>query len=200
MPEMIRDGTGSGLLAKVEAGNRLKVASKTSFAEEIAAQNDRAFIFHGRCHLSANSSGAFMAIKNTSADVKIAITRIYIDSHSLSDNLIVEQIKNPTITGGTDISSTGIINKNFASSREMTALLTISDINSDMTFTGGNPYHAFSVESLKQYPRDMKGTNLLGQNDTLVFGWETVDGGNAIDGEVVSFSVNVYELPVVEVE
>jgi hypothetical protein len=36
MPDTIRDGTGSGLLAKVEAGNRLKVASKTSFAEEMA--------------------------------------------------------------------------------------------------------------------------------------------------------------------
>ena len=200
MPEIIRDGTGSGLLAKVEAGNRLKVASKTSFAEEIASQNDRAFIFHGRCHLSANSSGGFMAIKNTSPDVKIAVSRIYIDSHLLTDNLIVEQIKNPTITGGTDISSTGIINKNFASSRAMTAILTVSDGSSDLTFTGGSPYHAFPVESLKQYPRDMKGTNLLGQNDTLLFGWETVDGGNAVNGEIVSFSVNVYEIPVVEVE
>jgi hypothetical protein len=141
-----------------------------------------------------------MAIKNTSADVKIAISRIYIDAHSLSDSLIVEQIKNPTITGGTDISSTGIINKNYASSRDMTAILTVSDSISDMTFTGGLPYHAFPVESLKQYGRDMKGTNLLGQNDILVFGWETVDAGNAVNGEIVSFSVNVYEIPVVEGE
>jgi hypothetical protein len=200
MPDFIRDGTGSGLLAKVEAGNRLKVASKTSFAEEIAAQNDRAFIFHGRCHLSANSSGGFMAIKNTSADVKIAISRIYIDAHSLTDDIIVEQVKNPTISGGTNISSTGIINKNYASSRAMTATLTISDVSSDMTFTGGSPYHAFPVQSLQQYGRDMKGTNLLGQNDILVFGWETVDGENAVDGEIISFSVNVYEIPVVEGE
>ena len=200
MPETIRDGTGSGLLAKVETGNRLKVASKTSFAEEISAQNDRAFIFHGRCHLSANSSGAFMAIKNTSADVKIAISRIYIDAHNLTDSLIVEQVKNPTIFGGTNISATGIINKNYASNRAMTATLTVSDSSADMTFTGGSPYHAFPVESLKQYPRDMKGTNLLGQNDMLLFGWETVDGGNAVDGEIVSFSVNVYEIPVVEGE
>ncbi len=200
MPETIRDGTGSGLLAKVETGNRLKVASKTSFAEEIAAQNDRAFIFHGRCHLKAGPSGAFMAIRNTSADQKIAISRIYIDSHSLSDNLIVEQVKNPIISGGTDKSLTGMINKNYASARVMSAILTISDSSSDMTFTGGTPYHAFPVQSLKQYARDMKGTNLLGQNDIFLFGWETVDGGNAVDGEIVSFSVNVYEIPVVEVE
>jgi hypothetical protein len=141
-----------------------------------------------------------MAIKNTSADVKIAISRIYIDSHSLSDNLIVEQIKNPIISGGTNISSTGIINKNYASSREMTSILTVSDGSADLTFTGGKVYHAFPVQSLQQYGRDMKGTNLLGQNDMLVFGWETVDGGNAVDGEIVAFSVNVYEIPVVEVE
>jgi hypothetical protein len=200
MSETIRDGTGSGLLAKVEPGNRLKVASKTSFAEEIAAQNDRAFIFHARCHLKAGTNGGFMAIKNLSIDQKIAISRIYIDAHSLTDNIIVEQIRNPTISGGSDISSTGIINKNYTSDRQMSAQLIVSDGNSDMTFTGGSPYHAFPVQSLQQYARDMKGTNLIGQNDIFLFGWETVDGGNAVDGEVVSFSVNCYEVPVVEVE
>lgn len=200
MPEIIRDGTGSGLMAKVEEGNRLKVASKTSFAEEIAAQNDRAFIFHARCHLKAGTNGGFFAIKNTSPDQKIAISRIYIDAHSLTDDIIVEQIQNPTTSGGTDISSTGIVNKNYTSARQMSAQLIISDGSADMTFTGGSPYHAFPVQSLKQYSRDMKGTNLLGQNDIFLFGWETVDGGNAVDGEVISFSVNCYEVPVVEVE
>ncbi len=200
MPDTIKDGTGSGLLAKVESGNRLKVASKMFFAEEIAAQNDRAFIFHGRCHLKAGTNGGFLAIKNIDTDNKIAITRIYIDSHSLTDDLIIEQIKNPVISGGNDISSTGIVNKNYTSSRGMQAQLIISDSSSDMTFTGGSPYHAFPVQSLKQYQRDMKGTNLLGQNDIFLFGWETVDGGNAVDGEIVSFSVNVYQIPVLEVE
>jgi hypothetical protein len=82
----------------------------------------------------------------------------------------------------------------------MTAILTVSDGSSDLTFTGGLPYHAFPVKTLEQYGRDMKGTNLLGQNDTLLFGWETVDAGNAVNGEIVSFSVNVYEIPVVEGE
>lgn len=200
MPEIIRDGTGSGLTAGVESGNRLKVASKMFFAEEIAAQNDRSFIFHGRCHLSANASGGFLAIKNTSPESKIAITRIYIDAHNLSDNLIISQVKNPTVASGTNISSTGMINKNFSSSREVVATLTISDGSADLTYTGGSAYHAFPIESLKQYTRDMKGTNLLGQNDTFLFGWETVDGGNAVDGEIVSFSVNAYEIPIQEVE
>jgi hypothetical protein len=199
MPEIIRDGTGSGVLAGVETGNRLKVASKMFFAEEIAAQNDRAFIFHGRCHLASATSGALMAIKNTSAESKIAITRIYIDPHSLTDNIIVSQVQNPIVSNGTDISATGIINKNYASSRNLVATLRISDGSSDMTYTGGSPYHAFSAQSLQSSARDMKGTNLLGQNDTFLFSWETVDGGNAVDGEIISFSVNCYEIPVVEV-
>ena len=61
-------------------------------------------------------------------------------------------------------------------------------------------YHAFPVASLTPLQRDMKGTNILGQDDIFLFGWSTVDGGNAVNGEVVSFSVNLYEVPTEEVE
>jgi len=194
----IEDGTGNGYKAKVDDNKRLYVDSKSSFAEEVAAQQGNAFVFSGQCHLKAGASGGFLAITNDDGDKLIAVSRIYIDAHSLSDDLIVYQVKNPVPAGGTDISSTGITNKNFASARVLTATLVISDGSADMTYTGGTIYHAFPVKSLTSYQRDMKGTNILDRDDVLVFGWATVDGGPAVDGEIVSFSVNCYTLPVTE--
>lgn len=192
---MIKDGEGGGTLAGVTSEHRLKTDAKSSVAEEVASQNERSFILHGRCHLATSTSGGFLAFRNDSVDRLIAISRIYIDAHSLTDDLIVTQVKNPTISNGTDISSTGIINKNYTSRRDIIGTLYISDSSSDLTYTGGHEYHAFPVSSLQQYQRDMKGTNILGYEDIILFGWETTDGGNAVDGEIVSFSVNIYEIP-----
>lgn len=199
MPEQIRDGTGKGFLAKVDVNNRLRVDSKSSVAEEVAAQNERAFILHGECHLAAAASGGLLAFTSTSVDKLVAISRIYIDAHVLSDNIIVTQVKNPTISSGTDISETGIVNKNYTSRQELLGTLKISDSSADLTYTGGEQYHAFPAPSMTSQQRDMKGTNILGQNDTIVFGWKTADGSNAVDGEVIALSINIYEIPIEEV-
>lgn len=199
MPGIIADGAGTGDKAKVGASNRLFVASRSSFAEEIGARNERSFILYGQCHLAAATSGAFMAFRNDNSDIMYAISRIYIDTHSLSDNLIITQVKNPTRTNGTDISTTGIVNKKFTAGRGLSATLWISDSSSDMTFSGGSTYHAFPVKTLSQHLRDMKGTNILSKNDIIGWGWSTVDGSNAVDGEIVSFSVNLYEVPTEEI-
>lgn len=200
MSEQIIDGTGNSYRAKVGESHRLFVASRSSDAEEIAARNERAFILHCECHVSADASGAFLAFRNDSSDILYAVSRIYIDSHSLSDDLIVRQVKNPTRSGGTDISATGIVNKNYASNREVTGTLWHSDSGANLTLSGGSKYHAFPVTTLKQYTRDMRGTNILGKNDVIGWTWSTVDLGNAVDGEIVSFSVNIYEIPTEEVE
>ncbi len=200
MGEQIIDGTGDSYRAKVGESHRLFVASRSSDAEEIAARSERAFILHGRCHLAAATTGAFMAFRNDSSDILYAVSRIYIDPHGLTDDLIITQIKNPTRANGTDISTTGLVNKNFISNRAATGTLWISDGSSDMTFTLGSEYHAFAGRSLTPISRDMRGTNILGKNDTIGWGWETVDGANAVDGEIVSFSVNIYEIPTEEVE
>jgi len=199
MAEQIRDGEGSGRLAGVDKNHRLKTNAQSNFAEEIAAQNERAYILHGECHLSASANGGFLAVRNDSTDVLLAISRIYIDPHLLSGDLIIYQVKNPTISNGTDISETGIVNKNYTSRRRMIGTLWISDGSSDLTYTDGSNYHAFSAQSLTSKQRDMKGTNIIGQNDVLLFGWKTADGSNAVDGEIVSFSVNLYEVPVEEI-
>lgn len=183
----VQDGSGSGYVAKVDSSNRLHTAARSQVSEESAAEIGDSYIAHGRCHLSADSSGGFMSMKNTSSTKVMKITRIYIDAHNLSDSLIIGQVKNPTVANGTLVDP---VNKNFASGNVSGVELYISDSSSDLTITGGDPYHAFAIASLQHMVRDMKGTNVIYAGDIIAWTWETVDGGNAIDGEIVSLSVN----------
>ena len=183
----------SGNVAKVDKDNRLHVDSKSNFVEEYAAENGNSYIVHGECHLAAASSGGLLYFLNTDARYDFVITRIYFDAHSLSKPINVLQIKNPTtITGGTDITLTGLVNKNFGSSKQVGATLKISDASSDITYSGGQQYHSFVLQSMGSTMRDMRGTNVLCKNNSILFGWKTLDGTNAVDGEIISISLNFY--------
>lgn len=199
MPETIKSGD-SGYIAKVDSNNRLYVDSKSFFGEEVGAKEGDAYIWHGQCHLAAATSGGLMSFTSADQTFAYAITRIYIDCHTLSDDIIIHQVKNPTLTGGTDISTTGIINKNFQSGKTQQGTLKISDGSANLTYSGGTDYHAFVVQTLKSYQRNMQGTNILKNGDSILLGWETVDGANAVDGEIISISINGYRIPVTEVE
>lgn len=187
-----------GNVAIVDDDNRLLTNTKSFFAEEIGSQNGRAFIWHGRCHLAAATSGGLMAFTSSDQTDLTVITRLYFDAHALSDNIIITQVKNPTLAGGTDISTTGIVNKNFASGRSMQGTLKISDSSADLTYTGGSEFHTFPLATLERESRDMRGTNIINNGNTILWGWETVDGGNAVDGEIISISANVYIIPTEE--
>jgi len=197
MPETIKSGD-SGYIAKVDSNNRLFVDSKSFYSEEIAAQLGNAYIWHGVCHLAATTTGGFMAFTSSDSDYAYAITRIYIDAQTLSDDIIIYQVKDPTISGGTDISTTGIVNKNFESGKTQQGTLIISDGSADMTYTGGTNYHAFVIQSKVSTQRNMLGTNIISNGDTICWGWATLDGGSAVNGEKIAFSVNGYRIPVEE--
>ena len=187
-----------GNVATVDDDNRLLTNTKSFFAEEIGSQNGRAFIWHAECHLAAATSGGLLAFTSSNQTDLSVITRLYFDAQVLSDNIIIYQVKNPTLVGGTDISSTGIINKNFGSGRSMQGTLKVSDGSADLTYTGGSSFHAFSLSSLESKDRDMRGTNILNNGNTILWGWKTADGGNAVDGEIISISANVYIIPTEE--
>ena len=55
-----------------------------------------------------------------------------------------------------------------------------------MTYTGGSQYHAFPAQSMNQYVKDMKGTNLITPDTTILWGWKTRSGVNATDAEIIS--------------
>jgi len=189
---IIEDGKGKGYAAEVDDKNKLVVSATTYEAEESAAFDGNSFILHGQCHLAAAASGAFMYFKNTSTNYNYYISRVYIDAQNLTTNVYVTQQKEPTPTNGTDVSSTGIVQKNFGSGATLTGTLKISDGSSDMTLASGTTYHSFTVQSQQSYLRDMKGTNVITPNTAIGWGWTTVGGGNATNAEIVSFSVNIY--------
>jgi len=195
--ETIKSGD-SGNVAKVDSNNRLFVDSKSFFSEEVAAQRGNAYIWHGECHLKAGTSGALMGFTSSDPDYAYAITRIYIDAQTLTDDIIIYQVKDPTLASGTDISTTGIINKNFSSGNIQLGTLKISDGSADLTYTGGTNYHSFVIQSKGSTQRNMLGTNVLANGDVICWGWATLDGGNAVDGEKISLSVNGYRIPVEE--
>jgi len=197
MSTIIKSGK-SGVTAEVGNDNRLWTNAKSYAGEEVAAQNGEAFIWHGECHLAAATSGALMYFKSTDVDKKVHITRIYIDPFSLSDNIKIYQVKNPTtVSNGADVTSTNITNKNFSSGQTMSGTLKISNGSSDMTYSGGTKYHSFIARSLTSTQRNMLGTNVLDNNDEILWGWETMDGVTpATNGEIISLSVNIYRRPV----
>ncbi len=189
----IQDGTGNGYSAQVNDDNRLRVESKARPSEEVEAALGNAFIFHGECHTSASATGGLMAFKNTSSTHEVVITRIYIDSHTITPaDLIVLQEKDPTTTNGTDVSISGVIQKNFGSGKSLSGTLTISDGSSDMTFAGGKTYHSFPVSSMSQYSRNMMGTNIVTPNTAIGWSFKRVGGGDATDAEIIALSVNCF--------
>lgn len=188
----ITDGTGTGYKGKVNQYNQFEVISESVPSEGKQAESGKAFIVHAECHTAAAASGGFMAITNNSSDYDLEITRIYIDPHTITPtDLVCTQVYDPTVASGTDVSSTAIAQKNRGSALSMDATVTISDGSADMTYTGGTQYHAFPIKTMTSSQRNMQLTNIIPRNKTILFGWKTVAGGNATDGEIVSFSVNL---------
>ena len=187
----IFDGTGTEHSAKVDKDGKLHVDSVIRSSEGEEAKKGNAFILHAECHLAAAASGGFLYFTNNEPDYDIVVTRIYIDAGTLTTGVKVRQIKNPaTVSNGTDISATGIIQKNFESHITLDASLVVSDGASDMTYTGGEQYHAFSLSTLQSQQRNMNETNIIGPGKTMLFGWSALTG-SCTNAETVSFSINV---------
>jgi hypothetical protein len=188
----IKDGTGSGNLAKVDDKNRLYTYSVTEPTEQVEAENGLSFIIHKECHTAASTGGGLLYIKNNDSDYDMVIKRIFIDSHTItSEDLICVQVFDATISNGTDISTTALINKNRGSSKTFDLTVKCSDSSSDITYTGGTQYHSYPIKTMTQYFRDMAGTIVIPAGKSILFGFKRVGGGSATDGQIISFSVNI---------
>lgn len=191
MSQVIKSGSSGNILIINNEGQLLgRVRSASS--EEHRSDGGQSFILSAECHLSASINGGLMAFKNTDPSDHVHITRLYFDSLTANDDIIIYQVKNPTISNGTNVSTTNIINKNFENNRTLSGVLTVSDASSDLTYTGGSKYHSFVLEAKKSRMRDMMGTNVLGNNNMVLFGWATLDGANAVDGDKISISLNCF--------
>ena len=192
MTFVIEDGEGTRRKAGVNEFNQLKVYSESVPSEGIQAEVGNSFIIHAECHLAAASAGGLISFTNNSDVYHLEVTRVYIDPHVLTPtDLIITQVFDATIANGTDVTSTAILNKNRGSANTFDLTVTASDASSDMTYTGGVQYHAFPATSMTSTQRNMQNTNILPRNTSITFGWKTVGGGNATDGEIISMSINV---------
>ena len=187
---IIQDGTGKGPSAKVTVKNRLAVDAIAVFAEEEAAHDENAFIVHSPCHLSASTAGALLSIKNTSNDYNYHITRIYIDPHKITPTALrVTQVLDPTASVGSS-STISVVNKNTNSAAALTGTFLGSNATADLTLTSGDTYHEFGVKTMSSMERDMKGTNIIGPNKTIAWGFNSTTA--ATNAEVIGLSINLY--------
>ena len=92
------------------ADGQALVEATTRPAEESAADDGDAYVFHGLCRTAAAAAGILMYVKNTSAVNEIHIGRIYLDPYTLTDGdlLVTQWITPTTITSGTDVTTTGV--------------------------------------------------------------------------------------------
>ena len=192
---MIKDG-GGGDVATVGDFKRLHVQSESWAEEAIASARGGSYIFHASCHLSANTNGGLLYIKNTGSALSIAVTQIYFDAHVLANPIMITQVKEPaTVSGGTNLTnstSDGIVQKNFGEPNTARAIseFFVSDGASDITYAGGQVFHRFAMSSLQSQQRNMRATNVIAPDTTWLLGWETADGTNATDGQTIGISIN----------
>jgi len=198
---VVNGGKGPRFAQRVDEQGRAFGIVDSLDSEEWAARRGDSFILHGECHLAAATAGALMYYENDSDDYLVAIGRVYVDAHSLSDDIIIRQAYDPTRANGTAITATGIVQKHRRKpTTGLPGTLHISDGSSDMTFSAnGTRYHGFTISSLESIERDMHGTNILGKGDGIGWDWATVDGANGVDAEIISLSVNCYRFKADEI-
>jgi len=194
MSKISDNSGGPGYGAKVDSKNNLWTRAVSIPAEEDHAVDGDSYIAHGECHTAAATGGGLMSLKNNYPNKEVVITRIYIDSHTITPtDLVMVQVFEPaTTTSGTDITSTGIVQKHLGkqNAAKDNLTLTISDGSANLTYTGGTKYHAPPLPTMTSQTREMKGTNVITPNKTILWGFKRAGGGSATDAEIVSLSVN----------
>jgi len=174
-----------------------RVESVSFHAEEESAHVGDAYIGHAVCHTAAAASGVLIAITNNTADKNFHITRLYIDPQTITpvDLLLVQGIIPVGLTGGTDATTTAVVQKHTSKPNQFItggAEVKISDGSADLTYTSGTEFHEWPVTSRLSTQRNMNGTNVIGPGGTWYIAYKREGGGTATDGEKIAISVNGY--------
>lgn len=174
-----------------------RVESESFSAEEMAAENGNAYLFHGVCRTATAATGVLMYIKNTFTDKDLVVGRIFIDPRTLTDaDMLINILINPTtVTAGTDTTTTGVVQKNSGKVNALAVAgttLKVSDASSDMTFTGGVESHSIPIVSRTTLPRDLGDTNVIGPGQEWVIAFALEDGSATVTDQIISISVNAY--------
>jgi hypothetical protein len=179
MAEEIKDGTGSGKVAKVDNNNQLHTFSVTETENQQSTRLGNSYNLNtGTIGLTSSTASGVMYFKNDEAPVNgessfvIDAIAIGIDNQGTQAGAChVTVVRNPT--GGTLISNAVAVdmnqNRNFGSSKELDSLV-YKGVEGD-TLTGGNDIALFyqNVGTRAYYSIDMevpKGSSIGVKIDT----------------------------------
>lgn len=188
---LIKDGTGSGSGAKVNANNRLYVNAISQTEAESATELGNSYnINSGVVSLTGATNSTVMYLKNNElVDLHVRSIEIGIGSGAQSDSAIIAIIRNPTL--GTIIDNAVVApinqNRNFGSSKLLTADA-YTGVDGD-TLTDGNTIVSF-FQTVSETFRPVVDL-ILTKGDSI---------GIKIDPNLSSGSVNVCVSLVAQIE
>jgi len=148
MAEIIKDGSGTGILAKVDSTNKLAVRGVVGSENLESIENgDLHFLSTGLVTLTSVNASAIFFMKNDEIN-DLQITQISIgagqSSNATTDFLIVSSLRNATGLSGSNPELTQI-NPNFGSAK---ILSITSEIGGEgTTSSGGTTGPSFFVQS-----------------------------------------------------
>lgn len=150
MPEMIRDGAGSGRLARVSPTNRIEVQATTHSEEhEVSTKNGESFFINtadtANMLTSTATGGEMLFIKNTSSTKKLVIEKVFLNSDTAGQIFIF--MKNGVVgtIGNNNIHAP--VNLNFGSNNAaMATAYNWNEVGDGMTgITGGTIINVYSI-------------------------------------------------------
>lgn len=105
MPDTIRDGSGKGYLAKVNADQQL-ITRATAVEQRLESAIDHNYfeLTTGLITITDAVETPMFYMKNNSATKQIVVDRIFIDTWDSTDGAedgVIEYYRNPTVVGGT---------------------------------------------------------------------------------------------------
>ena len=140
MPDMIRDGGGSGRLAIVDFDGKLRTRA-IGVDERLHTVSDGSYfeLVTGKVTLTDAAETPIAYIKNTSADKIIVIDRVFFDAFDTTGGTgsgTIKYYRNPTVAGGTT-STTVSTNYRVESTPTATSLTSPSSMSGGTVWWSG---------------------------------------------------------------
>jgi hypothetical protein len=165
----LRDGTGSGRMAKVDNDKRLQTSSVITPVSAHIAEDDGQTYMLASDFISLTTTGSFnalMYVKNTSATRNLHIETIRTCSTD-TGSIQIRLIKNPTAgTIISDANDSDKLNSNFSSNNSFSGL-SYAASGDGKTITDGENFTQFINRSPGHSIQEYSGGIILGPGDSI---------------------------------
>jgi len=176
MPDMIKDGKGSGFLAQVNDENKLRTYSTTE--SEISYESETNFRSYSWTNVTYNytAGDTILLVKNTSITANLIIDKIVV-SGDVETEVVIHS---PTCTTPTGTAVTGV-NLNRTSS--LTASATAKA--NESTNSQANPIWKGRIDGNSTLNIELHGSIILGLNNCIAIDFTTV--GSACNVTILGY-------------